>query len=189
MGARASVCAPVRACPWACVCACALVRVRARVECVRVEWVRVCVRVCVCVRSCRRVCVLTPPPNHPHATSRVACCTGHGPLQPLVARCHLARRRVLWFCLLPRRSGALRTALPQWLRRCGHAVRCEYSTRHGGSGFSGAIAASTPARASAARGWVRRTAPQCGRTAGRRCAPPGARWYPEYSHGYSEYSQ
>jgi hypothetical protein len=85
--------------------------------------------------------------------------------------------------------------------RCGQhcrSGRAAVGTRYAASTPRGTAAAdlaaqsspaSTPARASAARGWVRRTAPQCDRTARRSCAPPGPRWYPEYSHGYSEYSQ
>ncbi len=130
LGARASACATVRVCPRACVGACARVRVRARVECVRV-CVCVCVCVSVCVRSCRRVCVLTPPPNHPPATSRVACCNGHGPLQPLVARCLLrtAARVVVLFVAAPFRCAADSTAAvaaPLWARgtlRVLHAAR------------------------------------------------------------------
>jgi hypothetical protein len=129
-----------------------------------------------------------------------------------------AARGCAFVCLLPRQSGALRTALPQRPRRCGHAVRCECSTRHGGCGFSGAIEYceyTCPAHRRHVGGCAARRLQDCpsamrttpgprwyseysqgyseysqhGRTARRPCAPPGPRWYSEYSQGYSEYSQ
>ena len=95
LGARASV----HACPGACL------RARARGCVCASASACVCVCVCVCVGACVSECASMPesmrarvlertlPPNRPPATSCVACCTGHVPLQPLAARRRLAQRR------------------------------------------------------------------------------------------------
>jgi hypothetical protein len=82
---RVLTCVCVSVCVW-CLCACnALVS-----ECVPVL-------ACACVRvSAVEVCV---PPNCPPATTRVACCTGHSPLQPLPgATWHTASAFVVLCC-------------------------------------------------------------------------------------------
>ena len=89
VGARVSGCVSACARTWVGVCIC---------QCLSVC---VCVCVCGCVSECAsmpesmraRVLERTLPPNRPPATSCVACCTGHEPLQPLAARRRLARRR------------------------------------------------------------------------------------------------